>query len=571
MSIKLRTLAARNFATALPTAKSAASNLVAWAAEYAPIIGRGAVRRRKRVVIGPYTRSRSLLSTLIWLVAVPVGLLLCLFYGFFFGMTAPYLIVPAVIPIALMTGIIIWALPDQRTAPTFPIEFLIAIFFVSKVVWPSYLAISLPGLPWISLLRIIGLPLAGFFLVSLSVSKEFRIYTYQSVTSIKLLWICAVGFSVIQILTIFASKSPLASAQVVFDQNINFTMMLFIGCIIFRKERMAEKYIALFCLLSVFIIALTVVENHKKYIIWAAHIPNILHPPSPTLENTLRPSFRMYTNVYRAKATFLTPLALAEFISLITPFFLYFGLSRGKFFLRAICLAMVPMTFIAVRMTDARLGVVGVFASVLMYGLLWSFARWRARPRDLFAAATVYAYPVVFLAAVGAILASTRLSTMVFGGGAHAGSTEARATQLGMAAKGFWRQPWGHGAGQSGLEMGFAKDAFITIDNFFISVQLDYGLFGIIFWYGMFVVGIAAALFHSLLDRYADRPEARLLAPLAVSLTGFLIVKWVHGQDENHSIYFLMLGMISGLVYRLRHNAPSVPDSGTATSVRNSD
>ena len=119
--------------------------------------------------------------------------------------------------------------------------------------------------------------------------------------------------------------------------------------------------------------------------------------------------------------------------------------------------------------------------------------------------------------------------------------------------------------------MGFAKDAFITIDNFFISVQLDYGLFGIIFWYGMFVVGIAAALFHSLLDRYADRPEARLLAPLAVSLTGFLIVKWVHGQDENHSIYFLMLGMISGLVYRLRHNAPSVPDSGTATSVRNSD
>ena len=564
MSIKLRNTVAHNFATALPVAKSAARNLVAWAAENAPIMGRAAVRRRNRVVIGPYARSRSLLSTLIWLVAVPAGLVLCLFYGFFFGMTAPYLIVPAVIPIALMAGFIIWALPDQRTAPTFPIEILTAAYFISKVVWPGYLALTLPGLPWISLVRIIGLPLAIFFLISLSVSREFRRYTYESVTSIKLLSIFVVGFSVIQILTIVVSKSPLGSAQSVFDQNINFTMFYFIGCLLFRSENTAKNYLKLFCILSVFIIALTMLENQKQYVIWANHIPDILHPPSPTLANTLKPSFRAYTNVYRAKATFLTPLSLAEFISLLTPFFLYFGLHNKKVILRFFCFAMVPMTFIAARMTDSRLGVVAVFVSVLMYGLLWTYARWRASPRDLFAAATVYAYPVVFLAAVGVILTSTRLNAMVFGGGAQSSSTEARATQLGMAAAGFWRQPWGHGAGQSGQTMGFADASAITIDNYFISVQLDYGLFGIIFWYGMFLIGIITALFHCLLDRYAERHEARLLVPLAVSLTAFLIVKWVHGQDENHSIYFLMLGMISGLVYRLRHNAPAVRDPETA-------
>jgi hypothetical protein len=75
----------------------------------------------------------------------------------------------------------------------------------------------------------------------------------------------------------------------------------------------------------------------------------------------------------------------------------------------------------------------------------------------------------------------------------------------------------------------------------------------------MFIIGIAVALFHCLSDRYASRHEARLLAPLAVSLTGFLIIKWVHGQDENHSFFFMMLGMVSALVYRLRHNEVAAP------------
>jgi hypothetical protein len=566
MSINLRTVAVQSFATAWPTLRSAVATALAWGVEYAPVFGARAVRTRNRVVIGPYARNRTLFGTLIVLAAVPVGLLFCLFYGFFFGLTAPYLIVPFVVPIAFLTAIIIWALPDQRTAPTLAIELLFPAFFVSKIVWPTYLAISLPGLPWISLLRIIGLPLAGIFLVSLSVSKPFRKYFLDSIQSIQLLYICVIGFLIVQILTIFVSNSPLASGQVVFDQTINFTMMFLIGCVIFRKEQIVEKYIALLCALSFFVILLTIIENSKEYVIWSAHIPDILHPPSPNLENTLRPSYRMYTNVYRAKATFLTPLALAEFISLVTPFFLYFGLSSDKKFpLRSICIVMVPLTFIAVRMTDARLGVVGVFVSVLMYGMLWSFSRWRTRPHDLFAAATVYAYPVLFLGAVGAIFASTRLNNMVFGGGAHAGSTEARATQLGMAAEAFWRQPWGYGAAQSGLKMGFAKDDFITIDNFFIGVQLDYGLFGIIFWYGMFLVGIGAALYHCLLDKYAHTLEARLLAPLAVSLTGFLIIKWVHGQDENHAFFFMMLGMVSALVYRLRHNEVAAPMTDART------
>lgn len=223
--------------------------------------------------------------------------------------------------------------------------------------------------------------------------------------------------------------------------------------------------------------------------------------------------------------------------------------------------AMLPILFLTIRASDARLGIVGMLISLLLYGMLWSIVRWRSHPRDLFAAATVYAYPAIFLLGISVVFASTRLRAMVLGDGAQASSTEARSTQLGMAMAQMWKAPWGHGAGQSGNAMGYAEGAFITIDNYFIGLALDYGVLGIIFWYGMFIVGLVEATRYSISSQYAGRTESRLLAPLAVVLAAFLVIKWVHGQDDNHPIYFMVLGMISALIYRLRNNAPGTPPS----------
>jgi hypothetical protein len=225
---------------------------------------------------------------------------------------------------------------------------------------------------------------------------------------------------------------------------------------------------------------------------------------------------------------------------------------------------MIPVLFISIRMTDARLGVVGMLISLLLYGLLWSIVRWRSHPRDLFAAATVYAYPAVFMAGIGLVFASHRLYLMVFGDGAQASSTDARQIQLGMAMKQLFKAPWGHGAGQSGAAMGYAEGSFITIDNYFITIALDYGILGVIFWYGIFIVAMVEAARYSISSKYAGRQEARLLAPLAVTLAAFLVIKWVHGQDDNHPILFMMLGMVSALIYKLRHGTPGMKIADSA-------
>ena len=47
-----------------------------------------------------------------------IFLILCLPYGFFFALTAPYLIVQFTFPILLLAAVMIWALPDMRHPPT---------------------------------------------------------------------------------------------------------------------------------------------------------------------------------------------------------------------------------------------------------------------------------------------------------------------------------------------------------------------------------------------------------------------------------------------------------------------
>jgi hypothetical protein len=526
--------------------------------EHAPIVGRTAVRRRSGVVLAPYRRTYSLGRSVRNILIVPALVVFCLVYGFFFALTAPSLIVAFVTPLVILAALIIWALPHQRTAPTALIEFLYPCFFVALFLWPNYLAISLPGLPWITLLRIIGLPMASALLISLSVSPPFRRRVGESLKGVPLLWAFMLSFILVQIATTLISAEPGASAQLLFNQSIYWTSVFVIGCVLFRDIRYVEKYWGLLCCLAVPICIITALEFRGQHIMWAAHIPAFLRVPDPSVDIALTPHFRPGTNVYRAPGTSNTPLVLAEYMALLTPFFLHFGFWSKKKILQIASFAMVPVLFITIRMTDCRLGVAGMLVSVLLYGVVWSIVRWRSHPRDLLAAATVYAYPAVFIAGVGAVFASHRLNMMVFGGGAQASSTEARSTQLGMAIHQLMKAPWGHGIGQSGNAMGYGVGQFITIDNYFISIALDYGFLGIFFWYGMFIIAMLQAARYTISSRYAGRPEARLLGPLGVSIAAFLVIKWVHGQDDNHPMLFMMLGMVSALIYRLRNEATEV-------------
>ncbi|MFZ2286539.1 MAG: O-antigen ligase family protein, partial [Bacteroidales bacterium] len=473
-------------------------------------------------------------------------------YGFFFALTAPYLIMQFLAPIALLALLVIWALPNQRSAPTYGVEILFAAYFISLILWPDYLALHFPGMPWITSLRVTAFPMLGVFLICLSVSKEFRTAVAKSVMAIKPLWYFICGLLVVQVYTVAFSPTPVSSVQIVIlFVVLNFSIFV-VSATLFRRIDYIERYWALLCCLALPLSALVILEARQQHLLWMTNIPSFLRVPDETVTKILIPEFRPGINLYRAKGTFRTSLVLAEYLSLLTPFLLHFGFSQRRLVVRVAALSMIPLLFLVIRLTDSRLGLVGMLISILLFGCFWSFIRWRRQPRNLLSAAILFAYPATFCIAVGLILASTRLSIMVFGGGAQAGSTAARSTQLAMALQALVKRPLGYGPGQSGEAMGFSEGQFRTVDNFFITVSLDLGVPGIVFWYGAFIVGILSALRYCLSREFSMRREATLLGPLAIALSAFLVVKWVHGQADLHSIPFMELGMISALVYRLR-------------------
>jgi len=519
---------------------------------FLPWVNERAVHRRRAIVLAPYRRVHSLGRELFPIIAIPLLSFICLIYGFFFGLTAPYLLMQFIAPIALLALLVIWALPNQRHAPTYGVEFFFAAYFISLILWPDYLALYFPGMPWITSLRLTAFPMVGLFLVCLSVSRDFRVAVSKSVTAIKPLWYFILGVLFLEFATLVFSPTPVSSLQIaILFVVLNFSVFV-VSATIFRRIDFIERYWALLCLLAIPISLVVILEAREQHLLWMNEIPRFLRVPDETVTKILEPEFRPGINLYRAKGTFRTSLVLAEYLSLLTPFLLHFAFTPRPMILRVGSLLMIPLLFYAIRLTDSRLGLVGMLISVLMFGCFWSFIRWRREPRNLLSAAILFAYPATFCLAVAAVFSSTRLSMMVFGGGAQAGSSAARATQLEMAIRSAAKAPWGHGAGQSGEALGFAEGQFKTVDNFFIAMLMDIGVVGLVLWAGTFVIAILAAVRYCLSRELGTRREAALLGPLAIALSAFLVVKWVHGQSDLHSIQYMEVGMVSALVYRLR-------------------
>ena len=94
-------------------------------------MGRGS----REIVLSPYTRPGP--GRLVQAVLLLAFMGFCLFFGFFYGLTTPFLIKQLVIPVILLALITVWALPDTKTAPTGALYGLSFAFLIVLFLWPN--------------------------------------------------------------------------------------------------------------------------------------------------------------------------------------------------------------------------------------------------------------------------------------------------------------------------------------------------------------------------------------------------------------------------------------------------
>ncbi len=475
----------------------------------------------------------------------------CFVYGFGFALTAPYLIVPFATPIAILAIIAIWALPGMRAAPERTVEALFFAYFVVLIVWPNYLAIALPGLPWLTLMRLTGIPMVVLLLVCVSVSQDFRTKLADTLSATPLLWKLMVAFVFFQFITIVASNYPSTSLSLFFRTQLNWTAVFFASCYVFAKPGRVRWWAIALCVMAMFLGLMSAWENEAQKVLWSGHVPSFLKIEDAA--NRLEASYRSATKAYRVKSVFTTALGLGEFIAFALPFLLHFAFGRSRLPWKLACIAAVPLLVFVAFKTDSRLALIGAIMSILLYLLFWSLLRWRRYKTGLLGPTVVLAYPVLFAAVVAATFVVPRLRRSVWGGGAQAASNAGRDMQVENFLPAIIKNPFGYGIGQSAEVLGTrGRGDMLTIDNYYIGVALEYGVLGFLVYYGMMLLAIWYSARSSIQDAWDPKSEFAYLVPISIALTNFFVIKGVFAQTDLHGVYYMLLGMVVALMARAR-------------------
>ena len=501
---------------------------------------------------------------LIWL-SIPTLCMACLMAGFIYALTTPYMIPQFAAPIVLLVLVVIWALPDMRTAPTRLLGKLFFAFLVAAVLWPNYLAITLPHMPWITATRLIGFPAALVLLICISVSAAFRATIKNVVTSIPWLWQLMVGFVAIQCVSVLYSTSVRDSINGLVDTQVSWTVMFFAACFVFTQKGSAERFAVIMWVSSIILCVVGLWEAKLEHAPWAGHIPSFLQVQDAYIQEVLKGARRLGTGKYRVQTIHSTSLGLAEFLALAAPFVIHFMMGQYKRWVQVAAGLSLPFMFYTILATDARLGVVGFFIAIMLYALCWGVMRWRDMRGSLMGPTVVLAYPAAFSLFVAATFFVRKLHNMVWGGSHTQFSNGAREEQVAAGIPKILSHPWGYGINQGAAALNFRMDdGKATIDTYYLLVALDYGVLGFLVYYSAILVVIGFCAKYGLKAAPPEREET-LLIPTGIALAAFFVIKSIFSQTENHTLQYMMMGMAAALVYRVQSRP--TPAAGTPARV----
>jgi len=473
-----------------------------------------------------------------------------LLYGMVFGVLSSFLLPPLLAPMAIMALMIIWLLPDAEHSPAETMASFLFAYLVALLVWPDYLALQLPGMPWISAIRLVGIPMVGMLLICLSTSMRFRNELTEVMSAVPTLWKSVVVFAALSVVSIVFSHDPGTSVSKLIVAILYWYAMFFIALHAFRTPGRVERMAYFLWAILMFDCGIALWEGHIHALPWAGHTPSFLQVNDPVVIKILSFHGRSASGIYRIQGKFTTALGLAEFIGVVTPIVVYLLFNAKRWITKLAALISLPIIFMTVIGTDSRLAMNSYILSFFIYILVWSFQRWRTRKDSIGGPALILSYPFLAAALLTASFTVTRIHNAVWGGGAAQASTIARQLQMQKGIPMVITHPWGHGIGMAATTLNFVNPAGeISIDSYFLSVGLEYGVIGFIAFMTMF---ISAILYCVLALTNSKDPEMQYMAPLSISIANFLISKSILSQQENHSLAFLLLGAVGAMYYRYK-------------------
>ena len=475
--------------------------------------------------------------------------------GFVLGISAVILPPMGAFAIVAAAGLVLlWVMPDLPLVSPRLIRRAFFVMLVTDLIVPFYYTVQFSGLPWISARRLATFSLIVPFLVAIAASSDVRRQIMERVRASLLLVICAAGFLATAALSIFTSVSPSESFSAFADAILSWYVPFFAMVYIARDRNEVVFLLKIICLCAIFNTAAGVVEFFLKHRFFIDIFPKgmlaTMIENNPTLANLLPNPQDFRNGLFRASSTFVTPLSFGEFQIIVIPIGLFFFLHREKLLERVLGAVVFFGGIVGIFCSGSRGGFVGVFVSVATFVTFYSIRKANSSKTSLAPAISAVLGIIGFGCIVGLLIASHTLHDMVLGGAAQQSSTDARYLQWAAGTPFIKSNPiTGHGFGLGGLIIGLGQ-----IDSYILSLVVETGVLGLVFFLGLLVLPV----WYGLRNYLADMSESGALAgALACSFIGFIMNRLVLSQKENHMLIFSLMALVIALNYeRARQRAP---------------
>ena len=485
----------------------------------------------------------------------PVSLIMLLLYsgltGAALALLPPQLMFILAVPIIAALGLILWLLPDGGHVPEKAMATLLVAWIVANCLWPNYISLDLPGLPWINPPRIIVIVLLTMSLIAFSTSSKMRAETAASLRAIPFLkWVFWV-FWAMTLITIPLSFSPAFSLNKWINNQVFWTFLFILSAWLCVRPGVIGRISRVLTWSAILVSLVAIYEYSIQQVPWANSIPSWLAvDDSQLIGNILTGATRAGTEIYRARGTFNHPLVLAEYLGIIYPFVLHSIVISQGFVKKSLVTVGALAVLAAMYLSGARSGMIGFFMAIFLYGGFAAFRHWRRQQQSLIGVSTLAMVPVAAVIFLALAITWPRLHNMTFGGAEHNPSSEARTAQWTMGIPRFLENPIGHGAGTGGDVLGYTNLAGEgTIDTYYVSLLLEYGLIGFV----AFMLLFGAQLIWGLkMYLVADPGENTYAGPATIALLNFLVIKSVLSSEFNMPLAFVFLGFLFAINFRMQ-------------------
>lgn len=464
--------------------------------------------------------------------------------GLSLALTPTESLVAVLVALGVLIILILWKMPRPLVSTDHAMWRMFIIFVGLFCLYPSYIPLRLPGLPWIDPIRVAAALLLLQWIYSAFASRTLMPILIKCVREDRVLFAAFGLFVAAQVVSIpVAVDVPQAITRFSFALLYWSFMILAVSTLI-NSDRRVNHVLTLLVICAALQSLIGFVEAYRERIIWVEVLPPGFGSDNEFIQRVLQGSFRF--EVYRVQNSFTVSLVYAEFLVLILPFALHYAF-EGRRTIGRIASGFTALIIIPAQyFSGSRLGTIGVIVILGLYALLYIVRRWQQDRQGVVGALSLIMLPWIVIAAVGVFAASPRVQVMILGGDQHQGSNDGRSEQWDMGLPKIASRPVvGHGVGLGAEALGFTNlGGELTIDSYFLSLLLELGLLGfipfIVMWVWAIWVGIRMYF-------TAQTVTGRASGAIACSLVAFLIIKSVLAQVDNHALVFIMLALLLAL------------------------